>query len=295
MLGRKTGEPETLFPFGKEGGSPQAENGGGFRFSPKFSGGKKNFIFRAGCARRFKPICILILPNEENIRAKFGSKKVMMKNFIDAKFQKILVPIAKLVVHESQIEKVDSEAFFNDILVHEISHGLGPGIITCADGTKTDVNKLLKDTYPAIEEAKADIGGLVSIAYLEKKGIYPTGMTNRVYVTYLAGAFRSIRFGAEEAHAKAVASSFNYIWDNGGYEYKDNRFAVNFEKIEKTVRALAAVLLEIEAKGDYQAAKAFLKKYGSMRPEMKALVDQFTTIPVDVAPQYPILDDMLKW
>ncbi len=238
------------------------------------------------------------LPNDEVTRAKFGSKKVMMRNMMDAKYKAILLPIADYTLTAEEKALITPDSFFQFVLLHEVSHGLGPGLITKADGTKSDVNKELKETYPAIEEAKADIGGMYSVAYLEEKGIYPAGSTRAVWAASLAGAFRTVRFGAEEAHSKAVSSSFNFIMDKGGYVYdaEKKRFYVDAEKMGGAVKDLLAVLLELEAKGDYEGAKAFLAKYGPMRPEMVEAIASFQDhVPADIAPSYPILEKMKNW
>ncbi len=224
------------------------------------------------------------LPNDERVREAKGSKKVMLKNFNRAKFDKILEPIADVVVEPAQRDMIDFDVFFSNVLLHELSHGLGPGKITLADGTETTVGQQLKTLYSAIEEAKADIMGLYNTRYLVQQGYLPKEHENKAYVNFLPGFFRAIRFGATSAHGKANMMEFNYIKEKGGIVLNPatGRLHVNLDKMPEAVRAMTRELCMIEALGDYAAAEKFINKYGQMVPEVENQLAKMTAIPTDI-------------
>jgi hypothetical protein len=224
------------------------------------------------------------LPNDERVRAAKGSKKVMLKNFNRAKFDQILVPIADVVLDESQRDMIDFDIFFSNVLLHELSHGLGPGDITLADGTRTTVNKQLKTLYSAIEEAKADIMGLYNTAYLAEQGYFSKEHEMKAYVNFLPGFFRAIRFGATSAHGKANMMEFNYMREKGAIEIVDGtgRLRANLDKMPGAVRSMTNELCMIQALGDYDAAEAFIDKYGRMVPEVEEQLARMSQIPTDI-------------
>ncbi len=224
------------------------------------------------------------LPNDERVRAAKGSKKVMLKNFNRAKFDQILVPIADMVLDESQRDMIEFDIFFSNVLLHELSHGLGPGDITLADGTRTTVNKQLKTLYSAIEEAKADIMGLYNTAYLVEQGYYSKEHEMKAYVNFLPGFFRAIRFGATSAHGKANMMEFNYMREKGAIEVVEGtgRLRANLDKMPGAVRSMTNELCMIQALGDYDAAEAFIDKYGRMVPEVEEQLARMSKIPTDI-------------
>jgi hypothetical protein len=170
-------------------------------------------------------------------------------------------------------------------------HGLGPQNIT-VDGKQTTVRQMLKELNSAFEEAKADISGLFLLQYLIDKGELEKSFEKKMYATYLAGAFRSIRFGIREAHGKGMALQFNYLLDEGAYKYdkKANRFSVNYEKIKEGTKKLTGEIMTIQAEGNYDKAKAMLDKYAVMNPSMQKILDKLTDVPVDIAPHYPLAE-----
>ena len=229
------------------------------------------------------------LPNDERVREAKGSKKVLLKNMHEAKFEKQLLPIAKIVLNDSDLADVTFEAFFNHTLMHEMSHGLGPGKITI-DGHETEVKKELKETYSKIEECKADVLGMYNNIFMIKKGVLPKDFENPLWTTFLAGVFRSIRFGISEAHGAGTAIIFNYLLENGAYVYNESthKLSVNTEKIYPVVKELANKLLMIQAKGDYTGAKAFIDKYAVETDTMKSIIQELKLIPVDIHPVFQI-------
>ncbi len=257
-------------------------------------------LFTAGDTKAGVQTMAFNLPNDEVVRKKKGFKLVLLKNIAQAKFKQILMPIAKVMMIPTQIPHVTFDGFFTDTLMHESAHGLGPGMIQVKRGDKTiktNVNKALKELYSTIEEAKADIVGLFCSHLLIDKKVLPAKLEKQVYASYLAGFFRSVRFGASEAHGQANMISFNYLLEKGGIAFnkKTGKYRVDFAKIRGAVKTLATELLELEARGDYEKAKAFIGKYGKMSPEMKTALAKLTAIPVDILPQYTVLQKMKSW
>jgi hypothetical protein len=229
------------------------------------------------------------LPNDERVIKEKGSKRVMLKNVQEAKFNQTLVPLAKLVVASEQQSSISFEPFFTHILAHELMHGLGPHNITVG-GQETTVRLQLKELYSAIEEAKADITGLFALQYLIDKGVVDRSMERSLYTTYLASAFRTVRFGISEAHGKGQALQFNYLTDAGAFIYDERTktFSVNHALIKEAVRALTHDILTLQAEGSYDKAKAMLDKYGVIRPPMQQALARLTDIPVDIEPIFPL-------
>ncbi len=246
-------------------------------------------VFASGEARRGVMTAAFNLPNDEKVIKEKGSKRVMLKNVQEAKFKKVLIPISKVVLPAKEQSKVDFDAFFTHILMHELCHGLGPHNIK-VDGKETTVRMQLKELYSAIEEAKADITGLFALQLLVDKGVNDKKMEATMYTTFLASSFRSIRFGINEAHGKGVALQLNYLVDEGGYsiDAKKNLFTVNPDKIKEAVKKLTGVILLIQAEGSYEKAKALLDKYGVVRPETQAVFTKLSTVPVDIEPYYTL-------
>ena len=244
-----------------------------------------NEIYSAGDTKAAVQTLAFNLPNDERVRKAKGSKKVMLKNISDAKFAKQLTPISEIVMDKDQLPFVKKEAFFTHALMHEMSHGVGPGFIT-VNGRKTEVKKELKETYSTIEECKADVLGMYNNVFMIDKGLFPKSFANETYATFLAGIFRSVRFGITEAHGKGNAIIYNYLLENGGYEYNEQtqKVRVNFEKVYDVLTQLAHNLLTLQAKGDYNAAKDVIAKYAVISPSMKTLIDKLSNIPVDIKP-----------
>jgi len=213
----------------------------------------------------------------------------MLKNVQDAKFNKTLIPISRVVLGPAQQKLLAFDAFFTHILTHELMHGLGPHDIN-VDGQQTTVRKQLKELYSPLEEAKADITGLWALQYLIDKGAVDKQMERTLYTTYLASAFRSVRFGITEAHGRGVAMQFNYLTDEGAINVNETTgtFSVDHSKVKDAVRKLTHEILTIEAEGSYEKAKAILDKYALIRPPMQNALDRLKDVPVDIAPIFPL-------
>ncbi|HEX8069025.1 MAG TPA: hypothetical protein VF546_03675 [Pyrinomonadaceae bacterium] len=248
-----------------------------------------NEVFGAGEGNSGVQTAAFNLPNDERVVQEKGSKRVMLKNVQEAKFQQTLVPIARVVLAPAERRDLAFDAFFTHILMHELMHGLGPHNITVA-GQATTVRMQLKETYSAIEEAKADISGLWALQYLIDKGVIPRAMERTLYPTYLASAFRSVRFGTTEAHGKGIAVQFNYLTDKGAIRFDERAgtFSVDPAKIKDAVRDLTHDIMTLQAEGSYDRAKALLDTYGVVRPDMQRALDRLTDVPVDIEPRFPL-------
>jgi hypothetical protein len=229
------------------------------------------------------------LPNDERVTTEKGSKRVMLKNVQEAKFNRILRPIAAIVLDPSQQSLVAFDPFFTHILAHELMHGLGPHSIT-VNGKNTTVRQEMRELSSALEEAKADISGLFALQYLSGKGIVDKDFAKQLPVTFLASIFRSVRFGINEAHGKGVALQFNYLSDEGAFLYDAARgaYSVNFARINDAVAKLTGEIMTIQAEGNYDRAKQLLDRYGVVRPEMQKVLDKLADVPVDIAPEFPL-------
>ena len=252
-----------------------------------------NEIYAAGDANRGVQTAAFNLPNDERVVAEKGTKRVMLKNVQDAKFAKTLVPISKVVLAPADQKDLSFDAFFTHILVHELMHGLGPHNIT-VNGRQTTVRQELKETYSAIEEAKADISSLFAIQHMIDKGVLPKAMEQTLYTTYLASAFRSIRFGVAEAHGRGIAIQLNYLIDAGGFTVRpDGTFAVNRAKIKAGVSALTHDIMTLQAEGDHGKAVAMRDRLGVVRPAVQKALDRLTAVPTDIEPRFTTADQLL--
>ena len=252
-----------------------------------------NEIFAAGDANRGVQTAAFNLPNDERVTEEKGTKRVMLKNVQDAKFAKTLVPISKTVLASADQRNVAFDAFFTHIVVHELMHGLGPHNISVG-GRQTTVRQELKETYSYIEEAKADISALFALQYLIDKGMMPKSLEQTLYTTYLASAFRSIRFGLNEAHGRGIAVQLNSLLDAGAFVSRsDGTFAVNAPNVKDGVAALTRQILTIEAEGDYAKAKALGDRLGVLRPEVQRALDKLTAVPVDIEPRFATAEQLL--
>jgi len=248
-----------------------------------------NVVYASGEANSGVQTAAFNLPNDERVIREKGSKRVMLKNVQEAKFHKTLLPISRVVLSPASQRDVSFEAFFTHVLAHELMHGLGPHSITLA-GRETSVRKELKETYSAIEEAKADVTGLWALQYLIDKGAVNRQLERTLYTTFLASAFRSVRFGITEAHGKGIALQFNYLTDEGAirFDERTGTFSVVPGRFKEAVRKLTRELLTLQAEGSYEAARAMLAKYGVVRPEMQGALERLKGVPVDIEPSYPL-------
>ena len=250
-----------------------------------------NEVFAAGDTKSGIQTTAFNLPNDERVREAKGSKKVMLKNIARAKFEKCWIPIVNTVLADKPLQNVSFDSYFTHVLMHEMSHGLGPGNIVLKDGSKTTVVKELKELYSTIEECKADVLGIYNMKFLMDKGVFDKGQEYSMYSSYLGGMLRSIRFGINEAHGGGVAIQWNYYFEKGAF-YVDGSGKLTFDenKIFPAVTSLARELLLIEARGDYDGANNFIQRYRQMTPEMKDAVEKLEHVPTDIRPIFPVVD-----
>jgi hypothetical protein len=252
-----------------------------------------NTIFSSGDGNRGVQTAAFNLPNDERVIKEKGSKRVMLKNNQEAKFKVVLVPISKVALAAKDQGDVAFDAFFTHILMHELMHGLGPHDISVA-GRATTVRQELKDTYAAIEEAKADISGLFALQFLVDRGKLEKKYEQTMYTTFLASCFRSIRFGVNEAHGRGIAIQLNYFLDKGGVTVAaDGTFAVNPAKIRQNVSDLTRDIMTMQAVGDYAAAQQMIKSLGVVRPEVQKVLDRMKNVPVDIEPKFVTAEKLL--
>jgi hypothetical protein len=245
-------------------------------------------LFTAGDTRAGVQTIAFNLPNDERVREEKGSKKVLLKNVMRAKYDAILTPIAGRVLPADEAHLIDFEAFYQFTLHHELSHGIGPGQINI-NGRDTEVRLELKDLYSALEEAKADVLGVYDIYALVESGVMSPEILDSLPWTYTAGMFRTTRFGVTEAHGLGMVLQANFLLEKGAVDLtEEGRFRPVPELFEESFRELANQLLMIQALGDYDAALALVERYGTVHPAMAAAIEALTDLPVDVDPSYPL-------
>ncbi|HEX8459578.1 MAG TPA: hypothetical protein VF656_19955 [Pyrinomonadaceae bacterium] len=250
-----------------------------------------NEVFSSGEGNRGVQTAAFNLPNDERVVREKGSKRVMLKNVQEAKFNKTLLPISRVVLAPAAQRVLSFDSFFTHILAHELMHGLGPHNIEVG-GQATTVRMQLKELYSAIEEAKADITGLWALQYLMDKGMVEKSMERSMYTTFLASCFRSVRFGITEAHGKGIAVQFNYLTDEGAIKFDERTgtFRIDEARIKPAVTKLTREILTLQAEGSYAKAKAMLDRYGVIRPPMQRALARLNNVPVDIEPHFPLAE-----
>ena len=239
-------------------------------------------VYYAGDANVGAKTIAINLPNDEEVQLAKGTRRLQLENVMKAKFDAILLPIAKQLIAEDQLKHVTFDAFFEDVMFHEVAHGLG--IKKTIDGKGT-VDEALKDYASSFEEGKADILGLYMIDALSQKGELDKAKLMDNYVTFLAGILRSVRFGASDAHGKANMLRFNYFADAGAFSRDaDGRYRVDLEKMRAAMNSLSAKLLTVQGDGDYAEAKRMTDTLGVTKPELAADLARLkdAKIPVDI-------------
>jgi Peptidase family M49 len=251
-----------------------------------------NEIFAAGDGNRAVQTAAYNLPNDERVVREKGAKRVMLKNVQEAKFRVALLPISKVALAPADQANVSFDAFFTHILMHELMHGLGPRNIRVG-GRDTTVRQELKETYSTIEEAKADVSGLWALQYLIDKGSLPKSLQQTMYTTFLASAFRSIRFGLNEAHGRGIAIQLNAFLDAGAVKVAAaGTFSVDSAKVRDAVTSLTRDVMTLQAAGDYGKAKGLIDRLGVLRPEVKWVLDRLGDVPVDIEPRFPTAEQL---
>ncbi len=240
-------------------------------------------IFYSGQSNAGSKTIAINLPNDEEVQLKKGTRRLQLKNVMQAKFDKILMPIATELIADDQIALINFDAFFNNVMFHEVAHGLG--IKNTVNG-KGPVRTALKERASALEEGKADILGLYMIQKLNETGEMQGGDMQSNYVTFLASLFRSIRFGGASAHGRANIAAFNFLIEQGAFarDPSTGKYRVDFPKFQSGMNALASKILTMQGDGDYDGVGVFQEQYGAISPSLKADLDGLASkaIPVDL-------------
>jgi len=247
-----------------------------------------NVVYMGGDCQAGTKTIACNLPNDPKVREIKGGKNTMFKNMMEAKFEKIVIPIGAAILTPDFAAHVDKKAFMDFVTLHEISHSLGRDYVYANEGLS--VRNALKERYSAIEETKADILSMYNNKHLLEMGKITEDQVMKAMSTYLPGLYRSIRFGAEEAHGKANLIQLNYLREVGAIERtEDGKFSINKDIFFDKVGELAKLILEIEAEGDYAKAGEVLNKYGVMTDEIKEVIDSLKDIPRDLNTTYGIV------
>ena len=246
-----------------------------------------NAPFRAGDLRHGYQAVADNLPNDPRIHEAKGTKKIFFKNFMDARVNYVILPVAKRVMRPDQAARVTGEGYLAGTLLHEISHGLGPAFARTAAG-KADVREAIGPTYSELEEAKADAVGMFGLKWLVDHGALPKSRLPEYYASFVGGLFRTVRFGTGEAHGRAEMMEFNYLTEQKAItrDSATGRYAVDYAKMPAAIDSLARELLEQEATGDRDRAAAWFNKYDAMPGELKATLQKAAAVPVDIDPVF---------
>jgi hypothetical protein len=228
------------------------------------------------------------LPNDPRIHAEKGSKKIFFKNFMDARVNNVILPVAGKMLTPAQLKDVNGESYLTGVILHEISHGLGPAYAH-VDGNQVAINEAIGPAYSGLEEAKADVTGIFLAKWLVDKKVLPESDLNGIYASYVAGIFRTLRFGTAEAHGRAEMMEFNYLLEHGALaQGGDGKYAIDYGAMPAAVASLAQQLLMFEAHGDRAGVEAWFAKYDVMPPALTRSLGSTTNIPVDITPEFEL-------
>lgn len=242
--------------------------------------------YRAGDLRYGYQAVADNLPNDPRIHQEKGTKKIFFKNFMDARVENVVLPIAQKLMRRDQAARASGEGYMAGTLLHEICHGLGPAFAR-VKGKQVDIREAIGPAYSGLEEAKADVVGMFGLAWLMDHGALPKNKAVTYYASYLAGIFRTLRYGIAEAHGRAEMMEFNYLAEQKVFVRLDSgQYVVDYNKAPAAIAALAKELLEIEATGDRARAEKWFAKYDQMPADLKASLAETTDVPVDVEPVF---------
>lgn len=247
-------------------------------------------IYRAGDLRVGYQAAATNLPNDPKVHAKKGSKKIFWKNIFEARVGKVILPISRELMDPAQAAKVTAQGVFEDVLMHELSHALGPRYVRGTE-EKVPVNQKLGDLYSATEELKATVAGLVSMAWFFDHNIMPAATEEGHYASYLGSVFRAVRFGIGEAHGRASIVELNFLREKGAIrrDATSQRWSVDASKMRPALRELTGKVLEIERGGDRAGAEALFAQYGSIPDDLAKDLERVRSVPVEIEPIYRTL------
>ncbi|PYX82305.1 MAG: Zn-dependent hydrolase [Acidobacteria bacterium] len=246
-----------------------------------------NAPFRAGDLRHGYQAVADNLPNDPRIHEQKGTKKIFFKNFMDARVNDVILPIAKELMDPEQAAHASGEGYLASTMMHEISHGLGPAF-SRVDGKQVDIREAIGPLFSGLEEAKADVVGMYGLKWLVDRGALPKERLPEFYSSYVAGIFRTVRFSIAEAHGRAEMMEFNYLSEQNAIkrDAQTRRYSVDYERMPEALAALAKELLEIEATGDRQRAEKWFTRYEKMPSELQSALQAVSHVPVDVDPVF---------
>jgi hypothetical protein len=247
--------------------------------------------FRSGDLRRGYQAVADNLPNDARIHQEKGSKKIFFKNFMDARVDFIIVPVARLLLTPEQAAKTTAEGYMAGTLLHEIAHELGPEFARIG-GKKVDINEAIGATYSSLEEAKADAVGMFGLKWLVDRDHLPKEQLEEYYASYVAGLFRTLRFGAGEAHGRAETMEFNFLREKGAVAYSNGRYHVVYDRMPAAIEELARELLTIEATGDGARSEAWFARHDKFEPQLTEALAKTNAIPVDIDPVFSFKDEV---
>jgi hypothetical protein len=241
--------------------------------------------FRGGELRHGYQAVADNLPNDPRVHEQKGSKKIFFKNFMDARVNEVVLPVAKKVMDPAQARQATADGYMAAVVMHEIAHGLGPAFAH-RGGKQISINEAIGPIYSALEEAKADVTGMFGLEWLMQHNVISPAKREEDYASYVAGIFRSVRFGAAEAHSKAELMEFNYLAAQNAIRFDGARYVINYLRMPSALAGLAKELLEIEASGDRTRAEGWFAKYGAPPAQLKTTLDAAAGIPVDFVPVF---------
>jgi hypothetical protein len=245
--------------------------------------------YRAGDLRHGYEAVADNLPNDPRIHQEKGTKKIFFKNFMDARVNYVVLPIARQLMQPAQAAKASPEGYLSATLLHEISHELGPDFAQ-VNGKRADIREAIGPAYSGLEEAKADVTGMFGLKWLVDHAVLPKERLEEYYASYVAGIFRTLRLGTGEAHGRAQMMEFSYLNEQKALNYSGGRYAIDQTRIPGALASLAKQLLEMEATGDRARVEAWFKKYDVMPQELKTALAATTNIPVDINPVFSFPD-----
>ena len=225
------------------------------------------------------------LPNDPRVHDTKGTKKIFFKNFMDARVNYVVLPLAKYLMPEAQAARASGEGYLAAVVLHEISHGLGPAY-SRVNGKHLPITEAIGPVYSPLEEAKADVVGMYGLAWLMDHGALAKNRAEEYYSSYVAGIFRSVRYGVAEAHGRAEMMEFNYLVEQKAVNRTAGKYSVDFAKMPGAIASLSKELLTIEATGDRGRAEAWFNRYDKMPAELAEAMKAASKLPVDVFPEY---------
>ncbi|MCB9700319.1 MAG: hypothetical protein H6711_00340 [Myxococcales bacterium] len=253
-----------------------------------------DLVYTSGDARKSVQTIAFNLPNDERVRAEKGAKKVLLRNLIQAKFDAIMRPIGERVLVAEHLPHLSADAFFHQVLFHELSHSLGPAYVERrggdGKGEKVEIRVALGPLYSPLEEAKADVMGVYNILYMIDEGELPAALREPVLVSYIAGLFRSLRFGTAEAHGRGAAIQLLFFASSKAItqDRESGKIRIDQGALEAAVRLLVTEIVNIQALGSEGRAEAWIARFDKLPPELVTLVDGLADLPIDVRPIYPL-------